>query len=89
MAAGRTAYPDAEAYFKHLLPQPTIAIAGRVPSANSLQYLSDRRFDRSKELVTVALTLDPAATPEQRTDWAAIIDFHVKREYVPHLPNPH
>lgn len=78
VAAGRATHPDG--YFKHLLPTPNIAIAGRVPSSNSLQYLSDRRFDRTKELVTVVLSLDPSATAEQKTAWNDIVEFHVKRE---------
>jgi hypothetical protein len=76
-AAGR-ALPAEQ--FRALLPQASIAIAGRVPSSNSLQYLADRRLDRTKELVTVALTLDPKATPDERGAWDALLNFHIQRE---------
>ncbi|BEJ15795.1 hypothetical protein CspHIS471_0504000 [Cutaneotrichosporon sp. HIS471] len=76
-AAGRVLPADV---FRALLPQPAIAIAGRVPSMTSLQYLSDRRLDGTKELVTVALTLDPKATPDERKTWNAILNFHLQRD---------
>ncbi|GMK55882.1 hypothetical protein CspeluHIS016_0209380 [Cutaneotrichosporon spelunceum] len=66
--------------FRALLPQATIAIAGRVPSVSSLQYLSDRRLDGTKELVTVALTLGPKATTDERKAWGAILNFHLQRD---------
>lgn len=67
-------------HFRALLPQPAITIAGRVPSTNSLQYLSDRRLDRTKELVAVTLTLDPKANREERDAWDALLNFHIQRE---------
>ncbi|KLT46423.1 hypothetical protein CC85DRAFT_281514, partial [Cutaneotrichosporon oleaginosum] len=76
-AAGRAAPADT---FRVLLPQQSIAIAGRVPSASSLRYLADRRLDRTKELMVVAFSLDPKATPDQRGAWEALLNFHIQRD---------
>lgn len=80
IAAGRVSSPPPDEYWGRLLPQPVIAITGRVPTAHSLQYLSDRRMDRTKELVTVVFTLDDKATADERAAFDEIVEFHVQRE---------
>ncbi|KAL1407768.1 hypothetical protein Q8F55_007202 [Vanrija albida] len=80
IAAGRVSSPPPEEYWARLLPQPVIAITGRVPTAHSLQYLSDRRMDRTKELVTVVFTLDDKATPDERAAFDEVVEFHVQRD---------
>ncbi|WVF67639.1 hypothetical protein IAT40_002397 [Kwoniella sp. CBS 6097] len=63
-----------------LLPRRTIEITGRVPTKDSLQFLSDSRLNPTKELVTVVFTLDAKANDEEATTWEEMIAYHIGRD---------
>lgn len=68
-----------EPQWKSLLPQETIAITGRVPTAASLRYLGDSRLNPSRDLVTVVFTLNEGASDEERAAWNGLIEFHLNK----------
>ncbi|KAK6910949.1 hypothetical protein I203_104984 [Kwoniella mangroviensis CBS 8507] len=75
-----------------LLPHKTIEITGRVPTANSLQYLSDMRLNPTKELITIAFSLDGSAKDEEILTWEEMVDYHISRDrhaiYLPYGSHP-
>ncbi|WVQ68540.1 uncharacterized protein L199_006749 [Kwoniella botswanensis] len=75
-----------------LLPHKTIEITGRVPTANSLQYLSDMRLNPAKELITVAFSSDGNAKDEEILTWEEMVDYHISRDrhaiYLPYGSHP-
>nr|XP_019044990.1 hypothetical protein I302_06906 [Kwoniella bestiolae CBS 10118]OCF23920.1 hypothetical protein I302_06906 [Kwoniella bestiolae CBS 10118] len=75
-----------------LLPHKTIEITGRVPTKNSLQFLSDSRLNPAKELITVAFSLDAKATDEEILTWEEMVDYHISRDrhaiYLPYGSHP-
>jgi hypothetical protein len=75
----RAAASSAEQDFSRLLPNPAIAITGRVPTAQSLSYLSDRLSDRSKDLLPVVFTAPASAPREAIEAWTSLVEFHVQR----------
>jgi len=78
IASARPSHPAT--LFPRLLPHPVVTITGRVPTAHSLQYLTDRLMDRSKELVPVVFTISPTAKDDERKAWTDMIDFHANRD---------
>ncbi|WWC71289.1 uncharacterized protein I206_105242 [Kwoniella pini CBS 10737] len=78
--------------WKFLLPHDKIEITGRVPTRNSLQFLSDSRLNPSKELVTVAFSLDEKATDEEIIAWEEMVEYHIGKDrhalYLPYGNHP-
>lgn len=75
-----TSTPLPAAHWSRLIPQPSITITGRVPTATSLKYLSDRRQDRGKQLQPVLLSLPPQASQADKDAFRTLVDFHVSRD---------
>ncbi|WWC63600.1 uncharacterized protein I303_106205 [Kwoniella dejecticola CBS 10117] len=79
--------------WKILLPREKIEITGRVPTKGSLQYLSDSRLNPSKELITVAFSLDEKATDEEILAWEEMVEYHIGKDrhalYLPYEKHPH
>ncbi|ORX38275.1 hypothetical protein BD324DRAFT_346512 [Kockovaella imperatae] len=63
-----------------LLPTSPVEITGRVPTTASTQYLETSRMTPTKELIVVAMTLDPSASDSQKAEWAEMINFHIQKD---------
>lgn len=72
--------PLPSVHWSRLIPQANITITGRVPTAHSLKYLSDRRSDPSKHLQPVLLSVPSSASQAEHDAFAALVDFHVSRD---------
>ncbi|WWC90433.1 uncharacterized protein L201_005368 [Kwoniella dendrophila CBS 6074] len=78
--------------WKLLLPHQTIEITGRVPTKTSLQFISEMRLNPSRELVTVAFSLDSKATDEEILTWEEMVEYHIGKDrhavYLPYGKHP-
>lgn len=75
--AGRSLEP-LSGYWQTLFPTPQARIDGRVPTAQSNQYLVSVRMNSSKELIVVIFS--PRST-EATAKFDELIDFLIRKEY--------
>ncbi|ODN77740.1 hypothetical protein L202_04879 [Cryptococcus amylolentus CBS 6039] len=75
-----------------ILPHPNIEITGRVPTKNSLKFLSDMRMSPAKELVCGIFSLGDEASEEEKGRWDEMIGDYLSRDrhaiYLPYGQHP-
>lgn len=76
--AGRPLGAD-PAMWKQLFPTINPTIDGRVPTAQSIQYLVSSRMNASRELIAVAMVPE---SPTHRTQFEQLFDFLLMKECV-------
>ena len=75
---GRPLGPLPETW-KIICPTLSFTIDGRVPTANSADYLVQSRLSSTKELIAVSFT---PTGPEERRHYDLMVDFLIGKEFV-------